>query len=902
MNDNLRNIKTFVDNPYFNASKWNLSIDQIETITNFFKKINSKFNGIYQRDNIYNLGSYVFIDDDLFELSKESSQHFSLVTNEFLNNKHINLFKLNIESKLYNVNKDITYNDNTYNFIVNNYDTDEVLCIKDKNAILYNKTSNAFEPINIVLDSNIASACFDNFSFYFGLNRSIIQKSKTIDNIEHQKIFNYSFLIKSIACNDEYLLALLSDNTIEVINRKNPQERKNYSTGKYFTEKVKLLFVDKYKIFISEKNKIYSFVLKDKNLSFVSEMIIPNINEVTNIESFFPYILINSKDGKTLNCKSTVYPTIKSDLNSILNKNSLIKEDVYSYIIPEYNLNDSINLSLLTKETTTFIKNKGIEVNTNKTKYKVKDEFLNKTIFISIETTSNSNNINVRPTTKTISTISIKENGKLDLFIDIKDNDLTVYIFKDKNFISKNKFHILPSISNENSIEFFTLDSNTYLLKKLVVFNNIISSIEKDRIISNEIYLPIINNYTEFLPYSNVSTYEFGVAKIKFSNQSLMTTNQGLKVNSSNLFEETIKPIDEEVLFNLKGAKLLFDKTKNNLSNSINNLAPLTHKHNWSDIEKVPNADEAVKGVVLLTNDSNDQSADKAATPYFVKSIERSLINQINLLSTGKILEFKEEVDYLSNKVLPKLKDEINTQTKKMQDALRNIEIEVNSPKDFLNKNIGGIVNADVTIRNINFGNNVIAFDKTNNNQLSIQFGPNASIKHGPSSNGIDTFMIGATQYQNDNSGGIDIGYLKNGSFFKTAYIASSGASSFNKVYSAGDITTNSNINVNGDIFVLSDKRFKTDIKLANNPLDKILKLNGYTYYKNNSNKIEAGVLAQEVLESIPELVNEENGIYKVNYNGFHAYYIEAIKALVKEIQDLNIKQKKLEEELKDLR
>ena len=198
MNDNLRNIKAFVDNPYFNASKWNLSIDQIETITNFFKKINPKFNGIYQKDNIYNLGSYVFIDDDLFELSKESNEHFSLVTNDFLNDKHLNLFKLNIDSKFYNVNKDITYNDNNYNFIVNNYDTDEVLCIKDKNAVLYNKTSNTFEPINIVLDSNIVSACFDNFSFYFGLNRSIIQKSKTIDNIEHQEIFNSSFLIKSV--------------------------------------------------------------------------------------------------------------------------------------------------------------------------------------------------------------------------------------------------------------------------------------------------------------------------------------------------------------------------------------------------------------------------------------------------------------------------------------------------------------------------------------------------------------------------------------------------------------------------------------------------------------------------------------------------------------------------------
>ena len=89
------------------------------------------------------------------------------------------------------------------------------------------------------------------------------------------------------------------------------------------------------------------------------------------------------------------------------------------------------------------------------------------------------------------------------------------------------------------------------------------------------------------------------------------------------------------------------------------------------------------------------------------------------------------------------------------------------------------------------------------------------------------------------------------------------------------------------DIYLISDKRLKTNLHKIENPLKKLKKINGYTFNWILNNGSSGGVIAQELKEVMPSLVYESGGYYKVNYNGVIALLIESNKELIKEIEIL---------------
>jgi hypothetical protein len=102
--------------------------------------------------------------------------------------------------------------------------------------------------------------------------------------------------------------------------------------------------------------------------------------------------------------------------------------------------------------------------------------------------------------------------------------------------------------------------------------------------------------------------------------------------------------------------------------------------------------------------------------------------------------------------------------------------------------------------------------------------------------------------------------------------------------------------NVTGDIYAtadviaFSDARVKEDVRTVENALDKVTKLRGVTYLKKDedNNKRKMGVIAQEVLEVIPEVVHQDNdGFYGVAYGNIVGVLIEAIKEQQKQIDEL---------------
>jgi hypothetical protein len=109
------------------------------------------------------------------------------------------------------------------------------------------------------------------------------------------------------------------------------------------------------------------------------------------------------------------------------------------------------------------------------------------------------------------------------------------------------------------------------------------------------------------------------------------------------------------------------------------------------------------------------------------------------------------------------------------------------------------------------------------------------------------------------------------------------------------------NLTMLNNITAYSDLRLKKDITKIDNALDKVMRLNGYTYSRIDTNIRQMGVIAQEVMKVIPEVVlGSEETNYSVAYGNMVGLLIEAIKeqqAYINTLEDkINIILQKLED------
>ena len=112
-----------------------------------------------------------------------------------------------------------------------------------------------------------------------------------------------------------------------------------------------------------------------------------------------------------------------------------------------------------------------------------------------------------------------------------------------------------------------------------------------------------------------------------------------------------------------------------------------------------------------------------------------------------------------------------------------------------------------------------------------------------------------------------------------------------------GSLTPASRLDIVGDVKVLgiitatdfnssSDRTLKHDIQVIENPIEKVLQLNGVTFNWNETGKPSVGVIAQEVEQVLPELVSDTDP-KSVNYNGLIGLLIECVKDQQKQIDEL---------------
>jgi hypothetical protein len=95
-------------------------------------------------------------------------------------------------------------------------------------------------------------------------------------------------------------------------------------------------------------------------------------------------------------------------------------------------------------------------------------------------------------------------------------------------------------------------------------------------------------------------------------------------------------------------------------------------------------------------------------------------------------------------------------------------------------------------------------------------------------------------------------------------------------------------IRATGDVIAYSDARVKENVETIPNALDKVKAMRGVGYNKIGEQKRSIGVIAQEMLEVMPEVVSQdEQGMYSVAYGNLVGVLVEAMKEQQKQIDEL---------------
>ena len=89
----------------------------------------------------------------------------------------------------------------------------------------------------------------------------------------------------------------------------------------------------------------------------------------------------------------------------------------------------------------------------------------------------------------------------------------------------------------------------------------------------------------------------------------------------------------------------------------------------------------------------------------------------------------------------------------------------------------------------------------------------------------------------------------------------------------------------NNDVVAFSDRKLKDNIETLDGK--KVLDMRGVSFTRKDTGLASSGVIAQEIQEVAPELVNETNGTLGVSYGNLVGYLIEAIKDQQKQIDEL---------------
>jgi len=456
---------------------------------------------------------------------------------------------------------------------------------------------------------------------------------------------------------------------------------------------------------------------------------------------------------------------------------------------------------------------------------------------------------------------------------------------------------------------YFTIDLSEQILltsyilsSKYINFNNTINSINVYGYNSSLNTYEFIDTQTNLINWNNngnqyiitvnktnyYSKFAFCITKTNTTTNNNFVALYSIKLNGINYSANATN------IFNINTNPITF-----NTNFGINNFNPSALLSVGPDLFNSPpesivniNHGSNINGsnvrVLNLTRPSNDintgvrashiinnwGSATTANTRYDINLSHGNFNNEkliVSMLSDGRVGLGLTPDTNLNNNLLSTYSNIYlyNTNSKYISIGVGNIN---NNYSIVLPDSIGSINNI-LSIQNIT--NNNIKFNWVNGQDIlnSLSF-----CKVG--NQNIYTCNIDPVKFQiagtciigNDNLslGNITSSYINNNSLIVTG-----------NIYATQDITTDSDI------------RYKYNFEEILNPIDKITKLNGYTFnrYDVSDNKRYCGLIAQEVIKIMPEaVIKKHDGKLRVLYTTLSGLFVEGFKELNDKYELQNLK------------
>ena len=153
----------------------------------------------------------------------------------------------------------------------------------------------------------------------------------------------------------------------------------------------------------------------------------------------------------------------------------------------------------------------------------------------------------------------------------------------------------------------------------------------------------------------------------------------------------------------------------------------------------------------------------------------------------------------------------------------------------------------------------------------------------------FDTYGHGASVTPVDLTTVIDSSYVQARGISTSGFVQNAGGDSMvGDYYITGELFVSGNITGFANF---SDITLKENLEIINNPVDKVMNLNGYTFNYIGSDIRMPGLIAQEVEEVLPEAVYETpQGKKALHYANMVGLLVEAVKELKAEVEELKTK------------